>query len=192
MKKVLSLIILILISSNNVSAGRTFEAIQGDISSLDDPSLTEYILIDFFATWCVPCQISMPELVEVYDILDSKVSMLSISMDTMEDKSDILDFIDEFNSTWIFGWDSTGELNQSYNVFYYPTTVILDKDRTVIKEWTGITTADTILKELDKYVSLDGRFSRNPQIFVLTGMGIFFVLIIIQIVKIRKNNIARI
>ncbi len=56
-------------------------------------SLEEYrgkvVLLDFWATWCLPCRISIPELVEIQDkYRDRGVVILGISVDEPAQTSD--------------------------------------------------------------------------------------------------------
>ena len=73
----------------------------------DSVSLKKYrgkiVLLDFWATWCAPCRISIPELVELQKkYRDRGVAVLGISMDDPQMFSDkfILAFKEKFKMNY--------------------------------------------------------------------------------------------
>ena len=73
----------------------------------DSVSLKEYggkiVLLDFWATWCAPCRISIPELVELQKkYRDRGVAVLGISMDDPQMFTDnfILAFKEKFKMNY--------------------------------------------------------------------------------------------
>ena len=107
--------------------------------------------------------------------------MFSIGMDTWETLSDIQQYKDTFNGRWNFGLDITGQLNQTYNTFYYPYMFLLDGDRIIVEEWIGLTDseADNILLVLDNYVEgLDGSFGRKLDIPISFSFASFLAILI--------------
>lgn len=179
--------LLIFLLLPHTSANSTFTSIKTDVTSLQDNRLSDYIIVDFFASGCVPCQISMVDLNEVYETVNGQVNMLSISMDRNETIKDIEKFIELYSGQWFFGWDEDGSLNLTYPVHHIPTTVIMNSNREIIKSWTGVTPANDILRELDNYLTLKGRFLRNP-IGVLFDHLFFVIIGIFALVLIIKRK----
>ena len=53
-----------------------------------------FTLINFYATWCKPCQVEIPELIRLHTSPTSKVNVLFVSIDDEEDVKNILpDFL---------------------------------------------------------------------------------------------------
>jgi thiol-disulfide isomerase/thioredoxin len=89
---------------------------------------SNYILLDFWASWCPPCRGESPTLVRVYnEYKDKGLEIVSISID--EDQKKWLKAINKDNYTWINvsdlqGWKSeTGNL---YGVSSIPASFLLD------------------------------------------------------------------
>jgi len=61
----------------------------------------KYLLLDFWATWCVPCKESLPILAEIYQkYKDDNFSLLSISVDDPSATQKVKQFIKTHNMNW--------------------------------------------------------------------------------------------
>jgi len=81
----------------------------------------KYILLDFWASWCVPCREEHPFLKKAYEKYQSKdFTIISISLDRVEDKDKWLTAIKKDGLVWtqlcdFKGWN--GEVVNLYNLF---------------------------------------------------------------------------
>jgi len=89
------------------------------------------ILIDFWATWCVPCRKEIPNLVKCYDELNKKgFEILGISLDSENKLEELKKFVTKEKMNWpVFysgkGWpDPTARM---YEVNSIPSTWLIDK-----------------------------------------------------------------
>ena len=94
-----------------------------------------YTLIDFWATWCMPCKKQFPKLKEVYTNKDykGKFEIIGVSLDT--DKGKWEKFIIEEKLTWNNIIDTNafeGEPAKKYNVYFIPTNFLVDKNSRII------------------------------------------------------------
>lgn len=94
----------------------------------------KYVLLDFWASWCVPCRNENPNVVRIYQKYKNKgFEILGISLD--QNRTQWLDAIENDQLTWLHvsdlkGWRS--QAAQDYRVTAIPATFLLDKEGKVI------------------------------------------------------------
>lgn len=105
-----------------------------EVSLADFVGKTDYLLIDFWASWCGPCIRSFPELTDFYaKNKGAKFDIVGVSLD--REKQDWLEAIKKYNLTWnhisdIKYWDSEGA--KLYAVNSIPATVLIDKSGKIV------------------------------------------------------------
>lgn len=110
------------------------------LNSTDDKPVSlhsvkgKVILIDFWASWCVPCRQENPMVAQIYNYYKPKgLEIIGVSLDTDHDawkgaiKSDGLNWI---HVSDLKGWD--GEVVKQYNIGSIPRTILLDSEHKII------------------------------------------------------------
>ena len=99
------------------------------------------IVVNFWASWCAPCRVEMPHLVNAFEqYSDDGVVFIGVAIqDTNEDA---LAFIDEFsvplNDGYIMVTDPDGTATIDYGVGGLPITFFINADGTVRTRWAGV------------------------------------------------------
>ncbi|MBO9701231.1 MAG: AhpC/TSA family protein [Sporocytophaga sp.] len=94
----------------------------------------KYVMIDFWASWCGPCRMENPHVVELYKkYKDKGFTILGVSLD--EDKEKWKNAIMKDGLVWeqvsdLKGWGSS--VNPVYEVQAIPLTYLIDKEGIII------------------------------------------------------------
>jgi len=92
-----------------------------------------YVLLDFWGTWCSPCVKSIPELIELQSqFADKKLVIVSVAVDS--DKEKVSRFIKKhnMNSIQLFEKRGSSDLTKRLKITTYPTLILLDKNGKII------------------------------------------------------------
>lgn len=107
------------------------------------------VLINFFASWCLPCREEMPVLVKIAHEYGPKgVVLLGIAVDDTEEK--MKDFIARYGVNFPVGLDKTAEIQKSFGLYGIPTTYFIDKQGIINYFHSGVVTEELLRHELDK------------------------------------------
>ena len=123
-----------------------------DGSGTFDPSSLEgkVVVVNFFASWCIPCREEQPDLAAAADAFsDRGVVIVEIAY---QDEADVaLDFIAEFgrSEAAIYLADPGGRAAIAYGVFGIPETFFVAADGSVVGKAIGATDALTLGTTID-------------------------------------------
>lgn len=142
-------------SSPPATAGKKEYAPNFTLSLIDGKNfqLNEHkgkpILINFFASWCLPCREEMPVLVKTAREYGPKgVVFLGVAVDDTEEK--MKDFIVRYEVNFPVGLDKTAEVQKSFGLYGIPTTYFIDKQGVINYFHSGAVTEELLQHELDK------------------------------------------
>lgn len=132
--------------------GFTQPDVNGKTLSLEDFK-GKYVLVDFWASWCTPCRVEIPELKSVYEkYKDKNFTILSISLD--KDKEKWMSALTQEQMTWPQLSDLKGDQNsaaKAYKVLGIPANFLIDPNGKIIA--VGIRDYIPGNKTLDKFLS---------------------------------------
>lgn len=107
---------------------------NGKLLSLKDFK-GKIVVLDFWASWCVPCRREMEHMKAFYKDFEKDVQFISISLD--EDPLKYKKALQEMQIPWLTIWDKKGfyksPLGKSYGFKSIPFCVIIDGNGTVLQ-----------------------------------------------------------
>jgi cytochrome c biogenesis protein CcmG, thiol:disulfide interchange protein DsbE len=102
------------------------------------------VLVNFFASWCVPCVIEHPQLMR---LARDGVPVFGVAY---KDKAeDSLGFIRRHGNPYArLGVDPPGRVAIDWGLYGVPETYLIDKDGIIRWRWAGPLTEDTLRQDL--------------------------------------------
>ncbi|WP_416826773.1 thiol-disulfide oxidoreductase ResA [Ectobacillus polymachus] len=108
------------------------------------------VFLNFWGTWCKPCEEEMPFMNELYATYKDKgVEIVALNAD--ETNLAVKNFAQQYNLTFPIAIDKGQKVINTYGVGPLPTTFLIDKNGKVLKQITGTQTKEQIegyLKEI--------------------------------------------
>lgn len=99
------------------------------------------VWVNFFATWCPPCQFETPVLRDVYERYRDR-GLALVAVDVQETVPDGQAYADKYGLGYTIGADVSGHVFRRYQVFALPTQFFIDADGIVRYVVQGPLTAD--------------------------------------------------
>ena len=95
------------------------------------------VWINFFASWCPPCQSETPTIEEVYETHRAQ-GLVVIAVSVQESSvADVRAYAKTYGLQYTIGFDATSAVYQAYHVYGLPTQVFVDRQGLVRQVWNG-------------------------------------------------------
>jgi thiol-disulfide isomerase/thioredoxin len=111
-----------------------------------------FVVVNFWATWCVPCKEEMPDLSAIQnDYAPLGVQVIGATADAEKDKAKVLKFVRDVKVNFPIWLGLTNPQMESFGVGKaLPATVIVNREGKIIWRKVGKIDAAELRKELDK------------------------------------------
>lgn len=120
-----------------------------DGSVLDSKELRgKVVLINFWASWCGPCRMETPWLVELKKEYAGKgFEIVGIAIDP-EDKEEIHEFVRDLNVNYPVVY-SDQKIEREVGILGTPTSLLLDRDGNVAHKHVGVVAKEVLAGEIE-------------------------------------------
>ncbi|MEO7522162.1 MAG: TlpA disulfide reductase family protein [Gemmatimonas sp.] len=106
---------------------KTLSSYRGDV-----------VLLNIWATWCVPCRTEMPSIQALHENLGPKgLKVVAVSVDQPGFEDTIESFAKELGLTFEILHDSTSAIRTIYRTTGVPETLLIARDGTIRRKWIG-------------------------------------------------------
>ena len=94
------------------------------------------VLLNFWATWCAPCEQEMPAMQRLHEKLaDGGFDLLAVSVDNSE--ADVRAFRDRLGLGFPVLLDPERKASNLYQTFRYPESFLIDRNGVVVERYVG-------------------------------------------------------
>lgn len=154
------------ISSSAVSraqanvVGREAELVLKDLFGVDQ-KLSSYrgriVVLNFWATWCVPCRTELPDLVALQNEYAALgVQVIGASADELSDRADVLKFIKETRINFPVWVELSTDQMKRFGVGpALPATLIIDREGKIDTVYSGVIKRADLQKRIDSMLKTD-------------------------------------
>ena len=101
----------------------------------------QVVMINLWATWCLPCRVEMPSIEHLHQDYSAKgLKIVAISVDDPGTDEQVLSFAKQYKLSFEILRDPKGQLgdiSRDYQTSGYPETVIVGKDGVIRKKLLG-------------------------------------------------------
>lgn len=123
----------------------------------NEHTLSEYkgkvVFLNFWATWCPPCQKEMPDIEDIYkEYGENKedVIILGVANPASDEypnnsdvrKEEVISFLEDNGYTFPTVFDVTGDVLSQYYISAFPTTFLIDREGYIYGYAAGMLTKD--------------------------------------------------
>lgn len=108
----------------------------------------ETVIINFWATWCIPCQVEMPELQHVFEQFHESQGLHVLGINLGEDLQTVVGWGQDMGLSFDLLLDPNGQIASLYQLRGQPMTYIINPDGIITHIFFGPTNAESIYAQL--------------------------------------------
>ncbi len=100
----------------------------------EDIQKSRYTLINFWASWCAPCRIEHPYLMQ----LSKEKNLKILGVNFKDKKINASKFLNELGNPYYYmAKDTTGKQSVNFGIYGIPESILIDNETIVLKKFVG-------------------------------------------------------
>ena len=100
----------------------------------EDLKNNDYTLINFWASWCAPCRVEHPYLMQLSP--QKKLNILGVNF--KDKKINALKFLNNLGNPYnILAKDTTGKQSVNFGIYGIPESILINNETIVLKKFIG-------------------------------------------------------
>ena len=140
--RLLAIAILSLLAAATVSAG------EGDEGLDLEQYRGKVVVVDFWASWCVPCRRSFPWMNAMQaKYADDGLAIVAINMDAESEEA--ATFLRDYPADFEILYDPTGDIAKQFGVIAMPSSYVFDREGNQVARHLGFK-----VRQQDEYETL--------------------------------------
>ncbi len=131
------------------AAAFTLQRLDGSGALRLDDAKGKITVVNFFASWCIPCKEENPALVRVYERYRASSDVVFIGVLYQDSRDNGLKYVQDNGVTWLTGSDDDGRVAFAYGVFGIPETYFIGADGIIAGRHIGPIDENTLITAID-------------------------------------------
>jgi len=104
------------------------------IYTSEDLKNNDYTLINFWASWCAPCRVEHPHLMQ----LSKEKNLKILGVNFKDKKINALKFLNDLGNPYYYlTTDSNGKQSVTFGIYGIPESILINSELIVIKKFIG-------------------------------------------------------
>lgn len=106
------------------------------------------VMLNFWASWCDPCQQEAPELNKIAMKYSDVLDIYGINVTSQDYKPNAERFVKKYMLAFPVMYDLKGQIFDKYNGAVFPTNVLIDKNGVISEIILGVLSAEELEKKI--------------------------------------------
>ena len=105
------------------------------------------VVLNFWASWCVPCRKEMPALQEMSEAVQDRIAFVGVNH--QDSRGDAIAFLDETGVRFPAAYDPEGATATAYGLYGMPTTIFISPDGRILERHRGEISESELRRKLE-------------------------------------------
>ena len=115
------------------------------------------LLINFWASWCGPCELEAPDLQSLSKKYSGLLEIYGVNATSYDKERQAREFVEEQKLTFPILMDRESKATDMYKVSSFPTSLLVDSEGIVRERITGVISEDKWETIIEKWIDQDER-----------------------------------
>lgn len=110
------------------------------------------IVVNFWATWCGPCQNELPYFEEAYKQYGDEIEFLMVDLvdGYSETAENTKQYVHDNNYTFPLYFDTEYSATNAYELYSIPQTLFIDKEGNIVKKQIGMISENMLKSQIEE------------------------------------------
>jgi len=110
------------------------------------------MLLNFWASWCGPCELEAPDLVKMHDLYKEKLDIYAVNMTSTDRMDNLKSFVKHFGFEFPVLLDTEGKVMDLYRIRGLPISLLIDENG-IIRDMFSVLPPEELEKRIKQVIS---------------------------------------
>lgn len=128
------------------------DTLEGGTLGISRGEREKAVILNFWASWCDPCRLEAPFLVDIYDKYNEELEIYAVNGTEYDKMAGIEAFVKQYQYKFPVLLDRKSEVFNRYEVPGYPTSVFIDRNGVIQDIVIGLPGHEEFEKRVSKLI----------------------------------------